>query len=396
LKEEGSLLGQRLHKSRLRSHLISLQIAICTILLIGAGLLVRGLMNLNSLDAGFQTKNVYLTSLDLRLQNYDDTRAAAFYRELLTRIDAEPGVQSALVSPLRGVRRTGAAPEDRPIPDRLPETNFNNVSGNYFDVMGIRLSQGRTFTAAEMTRGDAVAVVSQAMANAWWNGQSALGKRFRYGIKGEHSAEVIGVAADVRSIHISAPDGPLFYLPANPTEPLSLAVATRTAASTPLSATIQRVVRELDPDVLVSVRTIEENLDRETSPMRLGSALALLLGGLALALASVGIYGVMAYAVSQRTREIGIRMALGAERSSVLRWMLAQSMRPVFVGMAIGIVLAAAVSVASSKLLLGVGPLDPLAYLAVSLFLALVALLASYLPARRATRVDPMIALRYE
>jgi putative ABC transport system permease protein len=156
------------------------------------------------------------------------------------------------------------------------------------------------------------------------------------------------------------------------------------------------VVRELDPDVLVSVRTIEENLDRETSPMRLGSALALLLGGLALALASVGIYGVMAYAVSQRTREIGIRMALGAERSSVLRWMLAQSMRPVFVGMAIGIVLAAAVSVASSKLLLGVGPLDPLAYLAVSLFLALVALLASYLPARRATRVDPMIALRYE
>jgi putative ABC transport system permease protein len=163
-----------------------------------------------------------------------------------------------------------------------------------------------------------------------------------------------------------------------------------------LTATIQRIVRDLDPNVLVSVRTIEENLEHETGPVRLGSALALLLGCLALALASVGIYGVMAYVVSQRTREIGIRMALGAERSSVLRWMLFESMRPVFLGMAIGIALAAVVSVASSKLLLGVSPLDPLAYLAVSVFLASVALLASYIPARRATRVDPMIALRYE
>ena len=206
--------------------------------------------------------------------------------------------------------------------------------------------------------------------------------------------EVIGVTKDVRSTHISALDGPLFYLPANPRQPLT--VVTRTAAIKPLIGTIQRIVRQLDPNVLASVRTIEDNLEGETMPARVGTDLALLLGGLALTLASIGIYGVMTYVVSQRTREIGIRMALGAERSSVLCWMLSEAMRPVFVGMAIGITLAAAASMASSKLLLGVHPLDPIAFFAVSAFLVLVALVASYLPARRATRVDPVIALRYE
>jgi putative ABC transport system permease protein len=204
--------------------------------------------------------------------------------------------------------------------------------------------------------------------------------------------EIVGVAKDIRSNHISEPDGPLFYLPVNPNKPIDLSVVTHAGSA----GTIRRLVREIDPTVLATIGTMEENLDHEIAPARVGMALASLLGGLALILATVGIYGVMQYAVSQRTREIGIRMTLGAEKSGVLRLMLSQSMRPVFIGMAVGTVLTAAVSTALSKLLLGISPLDPIAYAAVAVFLSGVALLASYIPARRATQVDPMVALRYE
>src|SRR5439155_24067128 len=184
-------------------------------------------------------------------------------------------------------------------------------------------------TAAEMNHGDAVAVISEAMARTYWHGQNPLGKRFLYGAGGAGMlwVQIVGVAKDVRSAHISEPDGPFFYLPVNPNEPLDLVLVTRTnSRKAGLTGTIRRLVREIDSNVLASVGTMEENLEHETSPALVGTALALLLGGLALVLASVGINGVMTYTVSQRTREIGIRMALGAERSSVLRLMLFESM----------------------------------------------------------------------
>lgn len=394
LKEEGSFAGQRVHKSKLRNRLISVQVAICCVLLVGAGLLVRGLVNLNRVDPGFLVKNVLLTSLDLRVQNYDDTKAAAFYRELLGRIDVEPGAHSALaaVPPLRGVRVTSVQLEDQA---GLHETYSNLVSSSYFNVLGINLLRGRAFTEAEAAREDAVAIVSDAMAKAYWKGQNPVGKRFLYGGQGRmHAVQVVGVASDVRSIHISAPDGPLFYLPARPDTALTVVTRFETASSS--GGTIEHIVHQLDPAVLVSVRTMQDNLDRETSAVRLGAGLALLLGGLALVLATVGIYGVTAYVVSQRTHEIGIRTALGAERASILRWILAEAMHPVSAGILIGLPLAAAASMASSKLLLGVRPLDPIAFLAVAVFIGLVAAVASYLPARRALRVDPITALRYE
>jgi ABC-type antimicrobial peptide transport system permease subunit len=300
------------------------------------------------------------------------------------------------VAPWRGVRQVFAVPNDRP--GIAPFTaNTNVVSSNYFEVMGIRLVRGRTFTPAESRGDQPVAIVSQAMANLWWNGRDAIGQRFRYGSKDAmQSVEVVGVAQNVRSLHVGAVDGPLFYLPANPAQPAGLSVIARTPGVANFSSSMHKVARELDPNVLVSVRSVAENLDRETAPMRTGSLSAVLLGGLALMLAAIGIYGVMSYAVSQRTREIGIRMALGAPRGNVLQLMLAESMRPVFAGMMIGVLLAMGVSMASSKLLVGVSPLDPLAYVAVLTFLAVVALLASYLPARGALRVDPLTALRYE
>ena len=394
LKEESWVAGRHVRKSRLRGRLIALQVAICCVLLVCAALLIRGLLNLNSLDPGFHVKNVYLTSFDLRMQNYDDVRSAAFYGEFLARLDSQPGVQSAAaaLAPLGGVRMVQVALEGQARAAGLREVNTNIVSANYFAVMGIRLLQGRTFREDEEYDRHPVAVVSEAMAKAYWPGQSALGKRFFYGLR---AAEVIGVAQDVRSTHISSPDGPFFYLMARP-ENHQFTVLTRSAAGIPLTATIQQIVHQLDPAVLVSVRTMEDNLEHETSPVRLASELALLLGALSLSLAAVGIYGVTAYSVSQRTHEIGVRMALGAERAGILRWMLSEAMRPVCIGIAIGLPLAAAGSITSARLLLGVHPLDPAAFLAVTLFLVLVSLVASYLPARRATRVDPMTALRYE
>jgi hypothetical protein len=317
-----------------------------------------GLINLNTVDPGFQVENVFLTSLDLQLQKYDGARAASFYRELLARIDSEPGVQSALaaVPPLRNVRITGVELEIQPAMAAPIETNSNVVSSSYFDMLGIRLLQGRAFSGAEAARGDPVAVISDAMARAYWKGQNALGKRFRYGAKGRmQTAEVVGIATDVRSTHISSPDGPVFYLPARP----GADRGSRSASARPLAGTIQQIVHQLDPTVLASVRTIEDNLEHETEPTRLGAGLALLLGGLALTLASVGIYGATAYVVSQRTHEIGVRMALGAGTPNILLWILSETVRPVSVGIAIGLPLAAAASMASSRLLLGVHPLDP-------------------------------------
>jgi len=255
--------------------------------------------------------------------------------------------------------------------------------------------QGRPFTEAEVERGDPVAVVSAAMQKAYWNGQSAIGKKFSYGFKANlHSVEVIGVAADVRSAHAASPDGPFFYspVPAN----TSPTVITRFSRGAPAPGTIQRIVAQLDASVLASVTTMQDKLLRQTNPIRIGALLAALLGGLVLMLASVGIYGVMAYMVSQRTREIAIRMTLGAESKTVVRWMLRETMRPVLWGMGVGMPIAAGLSLASSKLLLGVSPLDPIAFAVVAAFLASVALLAGYLPARRVLRVDPMVALRHD
>jgi ABC-type antimicrobial peptide transport system permease subunit len=261
--------------------------------------------------------------------------------------------------------------------------------------MGIRILQGRTFTEAEVERGDPVAVVSLAAQKALWPGQSAIGKKFSSGFKGnEGSFEVIGVVADVRSAHASGLDGPFYYRPVASTA--SPQVITRFAQGPPAPGAIQQIVTQLDPSISSSVTTMQDNLIKQTNPTRIGALMASLLGGLVLLLASVGIYGVMAYVVTQRTREIAIRIALGADATTVIRWMLRETMRPVVWGMAIGIPIAAALSIVSSRLLLGVRPLDPIAFAAVSAFLAAVALAASYLPARRAMRVDPIVALRHE
>ena len=399
LKEEGAFFGQRLSKTRLRNSLIAAQMAVCMVLLTGAGLLIRGLINVGTLDPGFHVKDVIITDLDLKLQRYNDASAATFYQQLMSRFDGQAGGESALAAnpPLHGMMVTGISFED-PLQDAVYETNFNIVSANYFDVLGIGLSRGRTFTVAEMKSGAGVTIVSDALARTYWGGQDPLGKRIRYRQEGKLvSAEVVGVANDIRSIHLSSPDGPFFYLPANPNKPLGLSMITRSpVAGAQSSAIVRQLARALDPAVLVSVRTMAQSVETEVSPARAGAAMALLLGGLAIVLASVGVYGVMTFMVSQRTREIGIRMTLGAGSSSVLRLLLRDTMRPVAIGMVIGAVFAAIFSQAMTKVLLGVSPFDPIAFIGVAAFLSTVALVASYVPARHATRIDPVLALRYD
>jgi putative ABC transport system permease protein len=209
--------------------------------------------------------------------------------------------------------------------------------------------------------------------------------------------QVIGVVKDTRSIHIWEEDGPVFYATLGPKNAAYLSVITKGPKPDFLAAsTVQQMVRSLDPTVLASTRTLADNVEHGAQPVKVSAALAAVLGALALLLALAGIYCVVTYSVSQRTREIGIRMTLGAERRSVIGLMLADHMRPVLAGMIGGAALGAVVSAPASKALMGISPLDPIAFLGVAAFLATVALLASYIPARRATRVDPAVALRYE
>jgi ABC-type antimicrobial peptide transport system permease subunit len=265
--------------------------------------------------------------------------------------------------------------------------------------MGIHTTRGRTFTAAEVEHADAVVVISEALARHFWPGQDPIGRQFAYRAQGSGvpPAQVIGVVKDARSIHVWEDDGPMFYTPMSAKDIVYISLISRLPAPGSLpTSTIREMVRSIDPAVMTNTKTLADNVEREVAPVRVGAALAAILGALALLLALAGIYCVVTYSVSRRTREIGIRMTLGAERSSVIRLMLTDNMRPVLIGMAVGLVIGIAAASLLSKVLLGVRPLDPVALLVVAAFLSSVALLASYIPARRATRVDPAVALRYE
>jgi predicted permease len=392
----GGLIGKAAGGGTLRSTLVGVQVAVCMVLLIAAGLLIRGLYVAQTIDPGFEMKGITQAAFNLPSQGYSEEHASVFQRELMARVAVLPGVdavEQARVTPLgdqflgTGMMLAGET-ESR-------QFEFNVVSPGFFAMLGMPMVRGRAFTRGE-TQSDAdVLVVTESTARALWPGQDAIGKTLRDGSKKE--CQVVGVVKDSQASHLGQTGGLFFYMPAGPKEQSNLQLLVHSkSADTATANGIRESARALDADLIVDVTRLEDNLELWRTPSRIVAALSGVLGALALLLASVGVHGVVSYGVSQRTREIGIRMALGAGGRDVMTLLLRQALRPVVIGALIGVIACAAVSQVLSKVLYGMGSHDPIAFIGVPVFLFGIAFLASYLPARRATKVDPVVALRYE
>jgi macrolide transport system ATP-binding/permease protein len=399
-------------RSWLRSGLVVAQVALCLVLLIPAGLLLRGLYRALGIDPGYDPKKLIGVGYSLELSGYDETRARQFNQELMARLRSLPGVQAVTLGrpPLGGTSLTTIAlPAERGEPERLFERAASYAAtAEYLETVGIPLIRGRAFTGAEARAGAAVVIVSESAARNLWPGEEPIGKLLRVGQGDEDEADiaptlfstVIGVARDAQSWRLGEVPRIAVYKPRIPTEWMDIFVLLRAFGDAKeLKTAVMATARSLEPTVRIDVSTVEEQIANSnwgTGSVRMASKLASALGLLALLLAALGIYGVMSYSVSQRTREIGIRVALGADRRAVLRLVFGQGLRLLAVGVAVGVAGGAAVSRLVSSLLYGLSQFDPFTYAGVSLFLALIALLACYVPALRATKVDPMVALRTE
>jgi len=391
--------------SRLRSALVVSQVALSLFLLVAAGLLTRALSKARRVELGFNARSVAVVHPNLRTLGYDSSRALDFGRRVADRLAALPGVRSVALArtvPLgNDFSQTSAFAEGRSPAEgqRLPVVNFNAVSSEFFETLGIPLVSGRAFTPAEIRSGARLAIVNESLARQFWPGEPALGKRLRQG-RTSPLYEVLGVARDTRNVYLWSGSLPYLYLPLADEaagQYADLAVLARTSGDAAvLAAALPAVVRELDPAVTAKAGPLDDNLALWTWPSQIGAALSTVLGMLALLLASVGITSMTAFAVTQRTREIGIRIALGAAPAAVLGLLLRQTGRLVAIGAAIGLAAAAAASRVLGQFLYGLSALDAAAFVGTTLLLAAATLAAGYFPARRATRVDPLVALRHE
>ena len=385
----------RLARPHLRNLLVIGQVAVSLVLLICAGLLVRGLQLSRSTDLGFDQKNLVVMSMDLATQGYDEPRATTFYAQLSERLKALPEIKSvsvAQVAPFSGVRDTTIDVEGG---GSSLSVGANEVSAEYFQTLGIPVRRGRTFTEEDANSGASPAVISQAMANRFWPGVDPVGKHFRDNVGPSH--EIIGVVNNISSRQIGKLDGPLFYTPASPSKLTGLTFVMRTNENLPAAVTaVREVTRSLDKDAFVSVEPLEENVRRMLEPARMGAWFSGTVSLLALLIAATGIYGMLSYLVIERTSEIGIRMALGAQRRNVLLLIVTDGMKLAAIGTVIGVAGAVALTKVLETLVFGVAGMDVFTFAAVSIGALAVALLACYIPARRATKVDPLIALRNE
>lgn len=383
----------RVTRSHLRNLFVIGQVAVSLVLLIGAGLLVRGLQQAQSADLGFDQKNLLVLSMDRATQ--DEARTANLYAQISERLKALPGVESVSLSgvvPFAGVRETAIEIDGQGATGGSAlSANTNIVSPEYFRTLGIPVLRGRPFSEADALSQSAV--ISQAMANRFWPGADPIGKRFKE--SGGKSYEIVGVAADISSKRVGQLDGPLFYIPASSRDLTGLSFVLRTNGNQTASA-VRELGRSLDKDAVVKVEPLEENVRRMLEPERMGAWFAGTVSLLALLIAATGIYGMLSYHVAERTTEIGIRMALGAQRRNVLMLIVGDGMKLAGIGAAIGIVAAIALTKVMSTLLLGVVSTDAATFAAVSIGALAVAFLACYIPAYRATKVDPLVTLRNE
>ena len=396
-------------KNRLRSGLVVLQVAGSLMLLVIAGLFARSLVAVQHSNLGFDPQNVVELTMDPTEVGFNETQGLAFYNSVLARINALPGVQSAALTSTVPMGNYGSndyvkvSDYQNPLGQGLPLVFYGVVSHGFFETMHIPILQGRSFTNGDVSGSPYVAIVNRAFANRFWPKQNPIGKHFAK-VSGATNPpfEVVGVAKDSRFSGMTGPIGAFFYLPLAQDYALGTLQTLQIRSAAPPDAVIreaQSVVRGLAPDLpLFSIQTMEEGLDTLNGFLlfQLGAGIAAALGLLGLILAMVGVYGVISYSTSQRTHEIGIRVALGAQQAEILRMILGQGLVIVAMGLIVGSAAAFAFARLISNFLVGVSPADPATYSIVTIALGLVALLACYIPARRAMRVDPMVALRYE
>jgi putative ABC transport system permease protein len=403
LKEGGRDARASARGNRVRSALVVAEVSLALMLLVGAGLLIKSFINLQRVDPGFNAKGALRLDVGLpRIRYGDPTRTAAFFKQLVDRIEALPGVESAgAVSSLPlsgGGTDTSFLIEGQPHPEanREPVSFFSKVTPDYFRTMGIRLVRGRVITEADNVDAPKVAVVSEALARRYFPGDDPLGKGLLFGSKDRR--EIVGVVSDVKFFGLNLDARPMMYFAERQYPARGMSVIVRTTSDpTSLAAAVRSEVQALDKDLAVSnVMPMDQLVSASLAEPRF---LLLLLGvfaGAALALSVIGVYGVVSYSVAQRSHEIGVRMALGAQVGDVLKLVLGKGMVLVGTGVALGIAGAFALSRVMESLLFGVGARDLATFAATALLLAGVALGACFVPARRATKVDPMVALRYE
>jgi predicted permease len=387
----------------LRGGLVVTQVAVSLVLLVTAGLFVRSLTRAETVDPGFDESGTALITFDLASSGYAEGQGQAFYNDLLERVRALPGVRSATLAqavPLatccnrRGTRIEGYAAR----PGESTEVNWNIVATDYFRTLRIPFVLGRDFTERDRADAPLVAIVNEAFVRKYWPGRSPLGRRIDLGGRDSHIAEVVGVVRNGMYRSLGEAPLPFLYVPLPQLYRPSMTLHVRTAGDpSAMLPTLRAQIRELAPSLpLIHPTTLREATSLALWPHRLGALLLGALGAIAALLAALGLYGVLAYSVAQRTREFGIRGALGADRRRLVAQVIREGLVLSGTGAAIGLVLAGGATRLVRGFLFGVSPFDPAAFGAVTLLVAAIALLASYLPARRATRVDPMEALRHE
>jgi putative ABC transport system permease protein len=408
LKESGRGASGSKRHNRLRNLLIVGEVALSVVLLAGAGLLFRSFIQLQALNAGFTPQQVLTVRLTPSGPNYArDADYMSFYSRVMQGIRALPGVQAVgaiNTLPLAKGPTAGFRIEGAPLltPDKWPSTNYRGVSSDYFHAMNIPLVQGRAFTERDNENAPLVIIVNQALARRDFQNVDPIGKRINLGgqdSKGQPVwSEIVGVAADVRNLELREEASPELYTSALQDTWTGMSVVVRTTVEPiSLASDVRRIVADVDKSAPVSeVKTMEHIVGEAVTQPRFNLFLLGLFGGIALLLSAAGIYGVTAYAVTQRTHEFGIRMALGAQVGDVLKMILGQGMRMIVAGIVIGLLGSFALTRLLKSLVFGVSVTDPLTFVAITLVLMFVALLACYIPARRATKVDPLAALRYE
>jgi predicted permease len=385
-----------------RNVLVSAQIALSLVALVGAGLFLRSLQHAQQISPGFDTEHLAVLSFDLGAQGYTEERGRQFQQRVLDRAASVPGVQAASVSstvPLfaGGFARTvfleGQDGSDRGA-GRLVQISI--VGSRYLETVGIPLLRGRTLSDTDQPNTPLAVVVNETMAKRFWPEQDAIGKRFKFYGQDAFN-QVVGIAKDSKYNFIGEEETPFIYQAVTQVYQPQVSLFVKASQPSAVLGTVRREVQQLDRNLpLTNVFTLSEIFDQALWAPRMAAWLLAVFAGLSLVLSVIGIYGVMAYAVSQRTRELGIRMALGASRGEVLRLVVSQGLRLTLMGVALGLAASLAVTRLIASLLYSVSPTDLATFTIVPLLLAAAALLASYLPALRATRIDPMVALRYE